>query len=456
MAEFSKFLSFIQEDDKANDEKQSLHRQQSDAFANAPIYTAAVDTFVHSSIPCSLLPSISNNFTISAPSYPRLIPQYGLMGIRQDVNRADGSLEDRLVFSNMNMPWSAFICGSQGAGKSHTVSCLLENCLVANNQAGELPNPLAGLVMHYDKFASYSTAQICEAAYLCSSGIPVTNQLDIYRILKLMAVDPSMKVVPLYMEVVMNIAREMAMAGPGFTYSRFRQRLDEVEWVKGQETPLKLRLQLLDTIMAPSSTTKTTRPARAEENIWAFQPGSLTIVDLSDPFFSEDDACTLFAICHSIFLEERNKCGRVIVLDEAHKFLNPTAVASARLLTNDLLSTIRQQRHTGTRVLIATQEPTLAPELIDLANVTLVHRFLSPSWFEILKKHLAGAKEDDGTLFSSIVSLRTGEALLFSPTAQMDIIESPDGVKTARSLGNGYAKIKIRKRFTADGGRSIL
>lgn len=129
----------------------------------------------------------------------------------------------------------------------------------------------------------------------------------------------------------------------------------------------------------------------------------------------------------------------------------------ARVLTSDLTSIIRQQRHTGTRVFIATQEPTLAPELIDLSNVTFVHRFLSPSWYQILKKHLAGANKhesgDSNKLFETIVKLRTGQALMFSPTALTELPASYG--QPVQLLGNGYLKVSIRKRLTADGGRSM-
>lgn len=133
----------------------------------------------------------------------------------------------------------------------------------------------------------------------------------------------------------------------------------------------------------------------------------------------------------------------------------------AKILTGDLLSIIRQQRHLGTRVLIATQEPTLSPDLIDLANATFVHRFLSPGWYKILEEHLAGASKHgssgNGSLFNKIVSLRTGEALLFCPTGQLDIAKgSKKGEDTVTPLSNGHVKIKIRKRLTADGGRSIM
>lgn len=80
--------------------------------------------------------------------------------------------EDPRIFLKVNAPWSAFICGSQGSGKSYTLSCMLESCLISS-KLGQLPSPLAGIVFLYDTFKSYGSSQISEAAYLCSSGVPV-------------------------------------------------------------------------------------------------------------------------------------------------------------------------------------------------------------------------------------------------------------------------------------------
>lgn len=320
----------------------NIDRQSLEGFQNSPIFTSGVDRAIHSKL---------------LPNTDEVIPQYGLIGMQLETPGLPP--KDKLVLANMNIPWSAFICGSQGAGKSHTLSCLLESYIDSTCGAGKLPRPLAALVMHYDNFTNDTTTQLCEAAYLCSSGIPVnvlvcpsniwtmkrlykslpglppganrpnvmplyltTKQLNISRILKLMAVDPSSDNTPLYMEVVINIVRQMAMEGPGFAYHEFRRRLTEVKWAAGQEVPLKLRLQLLDTFLAPSTLTETSRPAQAEEDIWAFAPGSLTIVDLSDPFMASEDACALFSICLSIFMEDRGTCGRVVAVDEAHKVMN--------------------------------------------------------------------------------------------------------------------------------------
>ena len=104
------------------------------------------------------------------------IPQFGLLagsspllkGIRPKRASPLTSLDEdpRLLF-NVSHPSSIFICGSQGSGKSHTLSCLLENCLISS-KAGRLPKPLTGLVFHYDTFISDTVGSPCEAAFLSS------------------------------------------------------------------------------------------------------------------------------------------------------------------------------------------------------------------------------------------------------------------------------------------------
>ena len=178
----------------------------------------------------------------------QVFPQYGLLcGVltrcgsdgQVDDTKTDGTAgyTDPRVYLNTNTPWSSFICGSQGSGKSHTLSCMLENCMLPLTKLGRLPNPLSGLVFHYDKFGSYNSSQMCEVAHLCSAGIPVnvlvspTNvwamkevyehipgvtkkhqptvhrlllqekHLSIDKMMRLMAVSESDGPMPLYMEV---------------------------------------------------------------------------------------------------------------------------------------------------------------------------------------------------------------------------------------------------------------
>ena len=137
------------------------------------------------------------------------------------------------------------------------------------------------------------------------------------------------------------------------------------------------------------------------------------------------------------------------------------------MFTQNLLQVIRQQRHLATRIIIATQEPTISPRLLDLSTMTIVHRFTSPVWMKALQTHLAGvsdfedeAKRNIKEIFKTVVNLEAGEALLFSPAAMLDLVngyvKEGGAGKMANKLGMHYVKMRVRKRLTADGGKSIL
>jgi hypothetical protein len=176
-----------------------------------------------------------------------------------------------------------------------------------------------------------------------------------------------------------------------------------------------------------------------------------------------------------------------------------TDTASAAAFTENLLQVVRLQRHLATRVIISTQEPTISPKLLELSSMTFVHRFTSPAWFKVLRAHLAGpaadgmaaaaaevaaaavdADDDDGgagdagatspsvarrardtaAIFRQIVELNVGEALLFAPSAMLRVARhgggNSDATAVPQKLGMAYAKVRVRKRLTADGGRSLL
>ncbi|TID22995.1 Mannosyl-oligosaccharide alpha-1-2-mannosidase [Venturia nashicola] len=478
----------------------STNNAREEETRTAPIFSSHVQAAI-----------ANGSVRISTPAQRNSVfPQYGLLGMRlktigmHEVTDPVPEPQQNLIYTNTNAPWSAFICGSQGGGKSHTLSCLLENALLSTSPAAVLPNPLAGLVFHYDNFTSHSSSQLCEAAYLCSKGVPVRvlvspsnvwamekiyhnlpglpkgcpkplviplyiseKQLNVTNMMTLMSVDQTSGHPPLYLEVLLKVLRDMVMESkgePGLKYSDFKRRLAASGFSDAQTGPLKLRLQLLEAFMEQQP--KPGAPAKPKKtDVWQFEKGSLTIVDLSCPFVNANDACALFSICLSLFMEGRSTGGRIVALDEAHKFL--TESSEALKFTDQLTSIIAQQRHLATRVVIATQEPTLSPRLLDLCNITIVHRFNSPAWYHTLRKHLAGTslgekKNESGLeIFREIVGLRTGEALVFCPKAMLDTVtENPDQLLTAttsiRELQSAYVKMQVRKRVTADGGKSIM
>lgn len=350
--EYERHVNFI---DLQSESQQSNNSSGLREISTAPIFTSEVRAAIKKREAESDRPG----------EWDDPFPQYGLLGLRRGTYGHEGHTPatsqhvDNLVYANMNAPWSAFICGSQEGGKSHTLSCLLENSLLASPASGKLPYPLAGLVFHYDKFTSTTTTQLCEAAYLCSSRIPVRvlvspsnyhnmvrlyssmpglssdvprpqvmplyfqeRQLNISNMKTLMAVSESTSTPPLYLEVLFQILREMALEGqgrPGVDYRDFKRRLGAAAFTPGQNGPLQLRLQLLESFLDPKVHGRRTAAPDPIPNAWDFERGSLTIVDLSDPFVNENDACSLFSICLSVFMESRGQGGMVVALDEAHK-----------------------------------------------------------------------------------------------------------------------------------------
>lgn len=53
------------------------------------------------------------------------LPQYGLLGSAEPKS---STVADSRLFLNTNIPFSAFLCGVQGSGKSHTTACMVGEC----------------------------------------------------------------------------------------------------------------------------------------------------------------------------------------------------------------------------------------------------------------------------------------------------------------------------------------
>jgi hypothetical protein len=441
------------------------------------------------------------------------LPQYGVLG---NVQSNLVTLHEPVLL-NTNSPWSAFLCGSQGSGKSHTLSCMLENCLLKDDALGKNPNPLAGLVLHYDGSRG---SGVCEAAYLCSSVkttvlVSASNygnlkqryeqmakqngatievrellispkHLDTERVKSLMAVAKDGEA-PLYIQVseqpylltrnpltlaqtLVKIIRDIAIASGGmgtFDYAKFKSELDAQMFSDKQNQPLALRLSLLESFLdlEPQKTRRTMTNWSPSPDYLVGAPGELVIVDLTDPVVDVDSACVLFDTCLSVFLAQTD-CAKIIALDEAHNYLLSDN-AAAKQFTGKLLKSIREQRHQGTRIVITTQEPTLDTSLLDLCSITMVHRCSSPAWFQVLKKHIAGLYLDGGedAAGGESGSVKANERALFRQIVELKLGESLLFCPTAvvgiegghlQRMVDGFVKFRTRKRVTADGGRTHL
>ncbi|KAH9911387.1 uncharacterized protein B0H18DRAFT_1169579, partial [Fomitopsis serialis] len=412
---------------------------------------------------------------------PDCFPQRGLLGSVKDI------ADDKRIYLNTNAPFSALVCGVQGSGKSHTTSVMLENMLVPDHSAiGQLRKPLAGLVLHFGEGGAYS--QPCEAAwvgvtdnkavkpppvvvYVSKSSLNTMKQvyarlgqsvtvkalkfseeeLDAQAFLSMMAIGASDSV-PLYMQTILSILRDL---GERYTYQAFKTALElkKTKFNPAQLSGLEQRTALLESFLDKKAPGKFhVAPAR-------FAAGQITIIDLSDPFIDPASACGLFDIIVRLFVRSQVNTGKVLVVDEAHKYLVANKTSSG--LTKGLLSLIRQQRHQAMRVIISTQEPTVVPPvLLELCSVAILHRFSSPAWWEHVAKHVS-ADIDSKAAFDNIVNLQTGQAVLLAPsglgtTRGSSDKPSDDAQRVLEKFGRKCVLIKTRLRVTKDGGASLL
>ncbi|RDW58562.1 uncharacterized protein DSM5745_11253 [Aspergillus mulundensis] len=414
----------------------------------------------------------------------KMPPQCGLLGkLRPAINESNGNADPRVVL-NTNVPFSAFICGLQGSGKSHTTSCIIENCSMTMPMLGNLKRSVSTLVLHFNEYSSNINTQPSEAAFLASilpqyksqaKPIPLrilVSPTNLHNLSKMYSQIPNVQVrpfkihpghlnismmlslmsmsegssMPLYMGQVLKVLREMAMESGGqFKYTEFRGRLDDLKLDRTQTPFLAQRLDLLDSYL----------DLRGASTGDYFTDGGVTILDLSCPFVDQGTACILFKIAIDLFLYAHPSRGKMIVADEAHKYMTDTP--AAKELTETFLTIIRQQRHLGVRTVISTQEPTISPRLIDLCSMTIIHRFTSPKWYETIRSHLPIEKVNDNNEHGipdglyRIASLRTGEAIVFAPSAQL-----VDGDGVSLDTKHRTFRLAVRKRITWDGGRTIL
>jgi len=341
---------------------------------------------------------------------------------------------------------------------------------------------LSGLVLHFAEAGTVT--HLCEAAYLGVPGMDgftapkirvyvspaslpkmemvyrrlgnevevlplllTESELDAKSFLSLMAVGTTSTSdrTPLYMKIVMMILRDIG--ADNFTYTDFKTRLEAAkkDFKPEQLSGFEQRMSLLESFLEKGS-----KRASVETR---FNEGQLTIVDLTDPFIDAGQANALFEIVVRLFERADVGTGKVLVVDEAHKYLS-----EGTPLVNSLTTMTRELRHTGIRIIISTQEPTCVPPvLLDLCGLAIMHRFSSPAWWEHVSKHFSGNFNVGSTpALDRVVTLQTGEAIVLSPSAFVTSLSPVDRAHTLQPLGRHYLVVRTRERATRDGGASVL
>lgn len=379
-------------------------------------------------------------------------PQYGILG--EDTS-------GRLVALDLNETHTISLFGVQGGGKSYTLGSIIEGATLPAPPVNQLPGPLATIVFHYSPTLDYApeftsmTAPNAEAGQVTAlrdryHGSPrglsdvvilaPEDQIDDRR-----AEYPGIQVLPLKFGSGELRAEHwrflMGAVGNQSTYIRQLQRI-----MKSHRNDL--RLDVIRNGVEQSALPDSLRQLAQQRLDLAaeyiddtvrikdlVQPGRMIIVDLRDEFIEKDEALGLFVVLMQLFADARRdgaRFNKLVVFDEAHKYIESPD------LVDGLVSSVREMRHKGMTVLVASQDPPSVPiKLIELSDLVILHKFNSPAWLKHMQKAVVSLSD---LTPSKMASLAPGEGYMWSSRS------------TEKEFTRGAMRVRLRPRITRHGG----
>ncbi|SDL79426.1 hypothetical protein SAMN05216298_0048 [Glycomyces sambucus] len=379
-------------------------------------------------------------------------PQYGVIG----------EVDGRKVALDLNETHTISLFGVQGSGKSYTLGTVIEAATIPAPGVGSLPSPLATIVFHYSQTGDYApefTAMIepngdaAQIEWLRERyGAQPTSLADVVLLV------PEDQLGKRSMEFSGIEVRPLKFAAGELRASHWKFLMGAVgnqsTYIRefGRILKANRRAMTLDAIRsgvdASSMRDHYKDLARQRLEMAAdfiddtthigdlVAPGRMIIVDLRDEMIETDDALGLFVVLMELFAETSGPDGdhfnKLVVFDEAHKYLDSPD------LIQGLVGSVREMRHKGMSVLVASQDPPSVPvALIELSDHVILHRFNSPAWL----KHLQKAHTSlTGLTAAELASLQSGDAYVWA------------GRATAPEFTKAAVRISLRPRLTRHGG----
>lgn len=385
-------------------------------------------------------------------------PQYGVLG-KVLSNK-------RVIGIDLNQCNTISLFGVQGAGKSYTIGSVMEMTLKQFSKVNKLPAPMAGVIFHYSDSMDYApefTSMIypndeegqlakLKAEYGAEAGCvkDVLLLAPESQVENRIAEYPGIEVHPIgFDSSELSVKDWMFLLGATGNDSTYIKELKQIMKANRNDMSLEnIRKGVNDSNHFSTSqrSLATQRLDFADEYIndgtklsQYLRPGRLIIVDLRDEFIEKDEALGLFVVMLNIFsgvMQVNGKAfNKFIVFDEAHKYMNN------KELVDSITTAIREMRHKGVSVMIASQDPMSLPtEIIELSSIVIMHKFSSPAWVKHVQKAITALQTLTPT---EMASLGSGEAFLWANKAD-------DKLVTQRPI-----KISIRPRVTKHGGDTI-
>lgn len=380
-----------------------------------------------------------------------MTPQYGVLG-----RSGSGAVAIDLTGCN-----TISLFGVQGFGKSYTLGVIAEMATTPVDGVNMLPSPLATVIFHYHKSDAYAPEMATAVApndkpreveqLLAEYAARPTGLRDVVllspegRVADRRAEFPGLEVQPikfasgelgaegwkfllgatgsdaLYMRQLVAIMRKYRQ---GLTLGDFRKEIEAADLSPNVRRLAEDRLNLAAPYVDDA--------ARLADLL---RPGRTVIVDLRDEWIEKDEALGLFVVMLRIFAKakyEGRSFNKLVVFDEAHKYITDSD------LIGQVVETIREMRHQGTSVVIASQDPLSVPRaVVELTSILLLHRMTSPQWLKHLKSAISAL---EGVTEGQLATLQPGEALLWAQRS------------TDKRFSQRLQRIRIRPRFSRHGG----
>jgi DNA phosphorothioation-dependent restriction protein DptH len=383
-------------------------------------------------------------------------PQYGLLG----------DVSGRRVAIDLNQTHTISLFGVQGGGKSYTLGTIAEMASLPIPNINVLPQPLATVIFHYSptmdyrpEFTSMISPNSEVAQVKALKEIFGAEPRALSDVLLLAPADklderkkeyPDIEVRPLkFGAAELQTSHWRFLMGAVGNQATYIRQLNRVMKSLRDDLTLEGLNQGIETSSLPDhlKALAKMRLDLAKEYIDdsvrlkdVIRPGRLIIVDLRDEFIEKDEALGLFVVLLQLFADAKyrdaqgaeHSFNKLVVFDEAHKYIeSPDLVAG-------LIEVVREMRHKGTSIMVASQDPPSVPvALIELSSQVILHKFNSPAWL----KHLQKANAALGSLTpEKMANLRPGEAFVWSSRA------------TDEAFTKGAIKIRCRPRVTLHGG----
>ncbi len=378
-------------------------------------------------------------------------PQYGLLG----------DIAGHKIALDLNQTHTISLFGVQGSGKSYTLGSIIEMACMPIPNINVLPGPLATVVFHYSPTQDYKP-EFTSMAYPNTDAGQVAQLRERYgaeargledMVLLVPAAKlaerrqeyPDLEVLPLTFAAseLKAVHWKFLMGAVGSSSMYIRQIHLIMKKLRDRLTLEGLREEVEQAAMSDHlKDLARMRLVFASEYIDdsrrlsdIIRPGRLIIVDIRDEFIEKDEALGLFVVLLQIFSEatyQGKMFNKLVVFDEAHKYIE------SQDLVSGLIEVVREMRHKGTSILVASQDPPSVPiSLIELSSQIILHRSNSPAWL----KHIQKANSALNNLTPEKMShLGAGEAYIWSARA------------TDEGFTRGAVKIRCRPRVTRHGG----